>query len=445
MPARPNILLILADQLSASMMSCAGNPFLRTPAMDSLAASGMRFDRAYCTNPVCLPSRFSLMTGRMPSEIDLRSCDVSPVDSVPRGILDTGLGRLMRRAGYEPAYGGKVHLPRMTPEDIGFDTICTDERDGLAETCAAFVAGEHNRPFFLCASFINPHDICYMAIRDFAASDHEKALIERGHIETATLDRALRRPEGVSEDEFFSGYCPPLPQNHEPQENEPEAIRHFLEKSPFKKKARDHYSDRQWRLHRWAYARLAEMVDAQIGRILDALVTSGNAEDTLVIFTSDHGDHDSAHKLEHKTVFYEEACRVPLIISQPGVTSKARCSELVSNGLDLLPTLCDYAGVEMPTERIGRSLRPLAERKDTSEAREYIPLESEIGRMIVTRDFKYMLYDSGEQREQLIDLRKDPGETRNAIADETNADELRKCREFFARHFDRATPDATGV
>ena len=73
MTTRPNILLILADQLSASMMSCAGNPYLGTPAMDSLAATGTRFDRAYCTNPVCVPSRFSLMTGRMPSEIGLRS------------------------------------------------------------------------------------------------------------------------------------------------------------------------------------------------------------------------------------------------------------------------------------------------------------------------------------------------------------------------------------
>jgi choline-sulfatase len=133
MTERPNILLILADQQSASMMGCAGNPYLRTPAMDSLAASGMRFDRAYCTNPVCVPSRFSLMTGRMPSEIGLRSCDISQVEPVSKSILDSGLGWLIRNAGYEAVYGGKVHLPRMSPEDIGFDTISVDERDGLAE------------------------------------------------------------------------------------------------------------------------------------------------------------------------------------------------------------------------------------------------------------------------------------------------------------------------
>ena len=127
-------------------------------------------------------------------------------------------------------------------------------------------------------------------------------------------------------------------------------------------------------------------------------------------------------------------------ISQPGVTSTGLCSDLISNGLDLLPTLCDYVGAETPVERIGRSLRPLAEGKDLPESRKYLPLESEIGRMIVTRDHKYMLYDSGDNREQLIDLREDPGETRNAIADETNVDALRTCREFFARHFDRAGP-----
>ncbi|RKX33666.1 MAG: sulfatase [Verrucomicrobia bacterium] len=442
MQARPNILLILADQLSASMMSCAGNRFLRTPAIDSLAATGTRFDRAYSANPVCVPSRFSLMTGRMPSEIGLRSCDIQHIDSVSREIRDSGLGWQMRSAGYKPAYGGKVHLPGMTPEEIGFDFICRDERDELAEECARYIRKERDQPFFLCASFINPHDICYMAIRDFAASDRERDLIDRGQIEMTNLDRALRRPEGVSEDEFFSEHCPPLPENHQPQEDEPEAISHFLEKSPFKKKARAHYSDKQWRLHRWAYARLTEMVDRQIARVLEALRASGQEDNTLVIFTSDHGDHDSAHKLEHKTVFYEEACRVPLIISQPGVTSKGVCSDLVSNGLDLLPTLCDYAGAEPPADRIGVSLRPLAERKSLPATREFIPMENEIGRMIVTKDHKYMLYDSGENREQLIDLRNDPGETRNAIADETNSEALSRCREFFARYFGPTPSDA---
>ena len=107
----PNILFIFTDQQSGSMMSCTGNPDLHTPALDDLAATGMRFDRAYCANPVCIASRFSLMTGLMPSEINLFSNHVTRTLEVPEHIKQNGLGWLVRRAGYEAAYGGKVHLP----------------------------------------------------------------------------------------------------------------------------------------------------------------------------------------------------------------------------------------------------------------------------------------------------------------------------------------------
>lgn len=435
MPTRPNILLILTDQQSASMMSCAGNPWLRTPALDSLAADGMRFDRAYSTNPVSIPSRFSLMTGHMPSEIGLRSCDTSGIDPTPQGILDGGLGWLMRKAGYKAAYAGKVHLPRMTAEDIGFETICKDERDVLAEEAAAFVTQDHDQPFFLCASFINPHDICYQAIRDFAETDEDKALLARGQLEIAALDLAHARPEGIDETEFFRSHCPPLPDNHEPQVDEPEAIRRHLEDRPFKMKARQNYTANDWRSHRWAYARLTERVDAQIGRVLKALRAGGNANDTVVIFTSDHGDHDSAHKLEHKTIFYEEACRIPLIVSQPGVTPSGVCPDLVSNGLDLVPTLCDYAGIQPPTGLQGHSIKSQAEAESAATPRSFVPMENSIGRAVVTGGFKYILYDEGINREQLMDLEADPGETRNALADPDRQADLEACRACFTDHF----------
>jgi len=177
------------------------------------------------------------------------------------------------------------------------------------------------------------------------------------------------------------------------------------------------------------------MVDSQIARVLEALRASRQKHNTLVIFSSDHGDLDSAHKMEHKTAFYEEACRVPLIISQPGVTSNGVCSNLVSNGLDLFPTLCDYAGVEPPAHLTGTSLRPLAEGAQSGTSREFIPVESEIGRMIVTDDYKYMLYDDGENREQLIDLKSDPGETKNCATDPAYSGIVNMCRGLFAQHF----------
>lgn len=433
---KPNILLILTDQQNSKMMSCAGNSFVRTPAMDSLAEEGVRFERAYCTNPVCIPSRFSLMTGRMPSEIGMVSNRVDDAGAIPQEIKKNGLGFLMRNAGYDAVYAGKVHLPNMTAEDVGFRYICSDERDVLSETCAEFLRTHNDNPFFLVASFINPHDICYMAIRDFQKTAHDKDLLERGAVECATLDSALTKPD-ADDDEFFSKHCPPLPVNHVPQEDEPEAIEIMLGYRPFRLKARQFWTEKRWREHRWAYARLTEFVDAQVGRVLDALRESGHADDTLVIFTSDHGDMDSAHKMEHKSTLYDEACRVPLIIRPPGGMNPRHIDtkHLVSNGLDLLPTICDYGGTFLPDGLNGMSLRPLVEDTRISQWRKSIPVECAAGRGIITEKFKYAMFDIGVNGEQLIDLEADPFEQRNALNDRGNMEALNEMRLAFAGTF----------
>ena len=423
------------------MMSCAGNRYLRTPAMDAIAARGVRFERAYCTNPMCVPSRFSLMTGRLASDIGLRNNDDRRVPRIPDEVKHNGLGWLLRKAGYHAAYGGKVHLPGgLTPEDLGFDTISTDERDLLADACASFIGPERDHPFALVASFINPHDICHMAIRDFAETEQEKRLSRPDRIELREVDAALELPEGVGEDAFFAWHCPPLPGNFEIQTDEPEAIRLMQSRSPFKRKARQNYDERSWRQHRWAYARLTERVDGQIGRVLKALENSGHTRDTLIVFTSDHGDMDASHRMEHKTAFYDEAARVPLLIATPsGTPTNVVDTRLVSNGLDLLPTLCDYAGAE-PPPGAGRSLRPLLEGVPGAEWRSVLPVESEIGRMIVSGRFKYMLHDEGQNREQLIDLLADPGEMRNAIADPQNLEDIARLRGEYAAAFPQPAP-----
>ena len=419
---RPNIVFIFTDQQSAHMMGCAGNPNVHTPAMDSLATNGARFARAYCSDPVCVPSRFSLMTGRMPSEIGLRSNETKHIQAVPDAIKQSGLGWLFRRAGYQAAYGGKQHLPKLDAKTLGFDYLTRDERDGLANTCVEFLSRKHDKPFLLVASFINPHDICYMAIRDFRETQMDKWLIEGGKREIAILDEALRLPEGVSEKDFFARHCPPVPPNFEPQDDEPEAIRRLLAQRPFRKNAREKWTPERWRMHRWAYSRLTERVDAQIAKVLEAVRRNGLQDNTVIIFSSDHGDHDSSHRMEHKTAFYEEAARIPLIVSQPGVTPAGLVDDthLISNGLDLLPTLCDYAGIAVPKDLKGHSFRPLAEGRAVADWRAELPIESEIGRALVTSRYKYILYDEGASREQLMDLEKDPHETRNAAKDPGN-------------------------
>ena len=412
----PNLLYIMTDQQHAGMMSCAGNKYLRTPAMDSLAATGTRFERAYATNPVCLPARVSMMTGYMPSRFGIRSNATGRIQ-IADSVLRRSMGWIFREAGYETAYGGKTHWPRgTTPESLGFRKITGDSRDVLAEECVRFVRTERKKPFLLVASFINPHDICYMAIDDFTRATKKAPMYATANKARQCLAEALRLPEGVSREEFFRRICPPLPENYQVPPLEPQCITtEYVRARAFREHARETWSDEKWRLHRWAYCRLTEMVDAQVAKILDALRQAGLEEETVIIFASDHGDMDAAHRLEHKTVLYEESARVPLIVSYKGVTRPGLVdnTHLVSVGLDLIPTLCDYAGIEPPGGLPGRSVRALAEGRQVESWRDQVVAESQAGRMLRTARFKYNVYESGQHREQLIDLETDPGEMVN--------------------------------
>lgn len=413
---RPNILFIMTDQQHAGMISCTPNIWLKTPALDRLAASGVRFERAYACNPVCVPNRFSLQTGLMPSAVGLGQNSDSRRATVTDAMIQQSLGQLFQQAGYETVYGGKVHLPRKmnNVQNLGYRNLTSDRRQGLADACAKFIKSKHTRPFLLFASFINPHDICYMAINDF---NRANARPPRDNMDSkiceAVLDRARKTGDIGT---FVETNCPHLPANHEVPEAEPECItQKYLNARPFRAYVRQKWTQNQWRLHRWAYCRLTEMVDREIAVVLDALREAGLEDNTLIVFTSDHGDMDSAHKLEHKSVLYEESVHVPFIMSYRPEIAEGVVDDthLVSNGLDLLPTLCDYAGIEVPQRLHGRSLRALAAGRNIQQWRDFVVSESQNGRMLRTDRFKYCIYDAGKHREQLIDLKLDPGEMKN--------------------------------
>jgi len=435
---RPNILFIITDQQSSTLMSCAGNRWLQTPAMDYLAANGIRFGLAYSTNPVCCPARIGFMTGRFPGTFQSRKGDQvrengggMAVANIPPEVPGTHVAAYLTKAGYDLAYAGKVHLPKpLHPKTLGFNCLTGDQRDDCARQCAAYIKGKHERPFYLVASFINPHDICFYAINDyrFDAGATRKG---RGGVANQRLLEAMQLPPDAGEDTFFAKHCPPLPANHAPQANEPKAVLKLLAIRGFRANARRNYTDKDWRLHRWAYHRLAERVDRQIQVVLDALRQSGQEENTVVIFTSDHGDMDSAHKMEHKTAPYEEAARIPFLVMHKGTAPAGRVDQehLVSNGLDLLPTVCDYAGIpDAKADPRGRSLRPLIEGRPVAAWRQTVGVESQIGRMVVGHGVKYVRYDFAGKEERLIDLRKDPGETRHVTGDPAYADVLTRMR-----------------
>jgi len=421
----PNLLVIVTDQQHAGMLSCAGNRWVKTPAMDSLAATGTRFEQAYATNPVCLPSRFSLLTGLYPSAVGVRHNGTKPTARV-NDMPARSMGWLFRKAGYETAYGGKVHLPgpMRSVKALGFDTIARNERDGLADACVTFIRKTRAKPFLLFASFINPHDICYMAIRDHNPNSG------LGRNMPKPMFEAMKAPAGVSREDFIAKHCPPLPANFEPPAGESEAVTGLLKLRPFRMNARKNWQADKWRIHRYAYCRLTERVDAQIAKVLDALRQSGLEDNTVVIFTSDHGDMDASHRMEHKTVFYEEAARIPLIVSQKGRTKPGAVdtTHLVSNGLDLLPTLCDYAHITPPGDLKGLSFRPLAEGKTPDTWRKELLVENEIGTMLRAENYKYSRHDKGANREMLMDLTADPGEMKNLASDPAHAKVLTDLR-----------------
>lgn len=433
---KPNILIILTDQQSASMMSCAGNRDLKTPSMDYLARNGVRFEKAYCTNPVCMPSRFSLFTGKMPSHINLLENEIKDIDyDKVHGLIKAGIGHILKNAGYEAAYAGKQHFPGFTAEDLGFDVLTLDEREECTGICTEYIMKAKEKPYCLVTSLINPHDICYMAIRDFATSDEAKSIIKGGKVELGNVDKMLSELKSYDGDMDIDR-CPELPVNHLPQEEEPGAIKNLISKRSFRLGARENYSEADWRRHRYVYHRLTEMVDEKIGSLLQAVKESGQEENTVIIFTSDHGDMDAAHKLEHKTVFYEEAARIPLIVCQKDSTPAGSIdsTHLISNGLDLIPTLLDYVGISESEGLKGRSFRPLAEGKKVTNWREVLPVESEIGKMVITEHYKYARFYTGDKDEQLYDLRNDPFETKNAAFIDGNKQVLQKHRNLFDQY-----------
>jgi arylsulfatase A-like enzyme len=421
-PKHPNILIIMTDQQSATMLSCAENKWLHTPALDNLAATCICFEKAYVTNPVCMPSRFFIQTVMLPSVIGIRANDMQ-YNNANRAAIENlyswSMGSTFRKAGYDTYYGGKFHVPleNRNPAGWGYEVITKDDREDLANDVSTILQKRKSgdKPFLMFASFINPHDICFDAITSGSPeSEYAKATPQ-------VLFDVMKIPDGVSKKDFFDKYCPPLPANCQPMLGESYTVDSLIRLRDFRKTVRDKWSDEDWCLHRWAYARLVERVDVLIGNVLTALEKSGFRKNTIVIFISDHRDNDASNKLEQKTVFYEESARVPFIISYPWLKNKYRVDSqhIVSNGLDVLPTLYELANIQPPQGLSGSSLVPILDKAKGNKWRDHIIIENELGYLIHTGRYKYELDDKcGDKvREVFSDLHVDPGETINMISD----------------------------
>ncbi len=443
---KPNILLIITDQQSAYMMSNTGNPWVNTPNLDKLASQGIRFERAYTTNPVCVASRFSLLTGVMPSLIGMEDNDKHR-SFVPNEVLNASLGNIFKNAGYETAYAGKTHLTGIdsangydNPFAYGFNKYLTPhDREGRDETvvaCIDFMRTTAGNPFLLVASFINPHDICYMPLLDWAdATGTENPYPNQKALDL--IDEILEIPEGMSKKEFIKLFCPPLPDNFEIPDNELPSFTSVKENNYIGWSRRNYTAD-DWRLYRYLYARLTEDVDMQIGRLLNGLESTGLSENTLVIFTSDHGDQDASHRSGLKGYLYEESTNIPLIMRWTGVIPDNQKDEfsLISNGLDIIPTLCDFAGLPVPSHLTGMSMKPLALEKK-GNWREYLVVENNSARLVLfDNTWKYMVdlkretAPSGQMifYEMLFDISNDKGEMNNLAESPSHKRKIKKGR-----------------
>lgn len=434
-PAAPNILFIMTDQHVADGLSHRmGREHLHTPALDRLAARGTFFTRAYAPNPLCMPARNSIFTGRFPHETGVT--DNTPMYSGMK--LDAAefpmMGSYFHRAGYRTGYFGKWHLcaDAKQRDAHGFEEIDTQQKDAItAERAIEFLRTRGDRPFLLVTSFLNPHN--------FAELTRGQPLSNGPIGEPPPLDA-----------------LPPPPPNLAPPLREPDSM--TLIRQGYHANRRlfpvGHFPPSVWQAMRWGYYRLIEKVDAEIGRVLAVLEEQGLAKDTLIVFVSDHGECAGAHGLSQKTVFYEESARVPLIVCEPGQMEARTSDALVNVGIDLLPTLLDYAGLDKPSRLPGASLRALAAGEAASAWRDeviignhmsqggkvgdFVPITA--GRMVRTDRYKYCVYAHGEQRESLVDLVNDPGELIDLATDPAYAPIVREHRERL-RRFGRAYGD----
>jgi arylsulfatase A-like enzyme len=391
---KPNVLVILLDQLTRRALSLYGNAYVQTPHIDALASGGMRFDRAYCASPVCGPSRCSLLTGLMPHEtgVEVNGPEM-PVD-IPN------LGDVFRAGGYLAAYAGKWHAG----ERRGFDFLGPEYSQGVdprfgtetdpvwVDQAIGFIKEKHTQPFLLVTSLHNPHDICYWI-----------------------MDQGQLTPEPGLDD------LPPLPPNFVRDQNEPEFITTCRARTHYGNEANwtVDWDETDWQKYLFGYYRLVERVDEQVGRVLLALDDAGLTDETLVLLTSDHGEGVAEHEWVVKLMLYESVVGVPLIVRLPGVIDCSVNKHALIAGVDLLPTLCDFAQIDCPSVT-GKSFVPCVMNTDLL-GRDYVVshlatdtqrLEMQ-GRMVRSEWFKYVVFSEGDRPELLFDLRVDPGETVN--------------------------------
>lgn len=478
---RPNILWVMTDQQPVSTLGCYGNTLNPTPNLDALAREGVRFDRFYIAAFPCSPSRASFLTGRYPQQHGITTNDIVLDPAIPT------LGTLSRDAGYATAFFGKSHLngnmyrfaegegPAVFGPHDGhwqFKRVENDERyvyekvpggvgeDGPQMGFDEWGGGWEDYRAYLRAQglgdLLKENPVLGNHNDMPSAGDHEHAysrLPEEHHMAAYFRKRAVdflgKRAPG--DDPFcmvVSFYGPHLPV----APPRPWDTKYSLDDVQLPANHNDDLEDkpsgqsgnlRCYRLGSWSdeqyldyirrYYGYCAYIDAQIGMILDALEATGEGDDTIVVFTADHGDMVGAHGMIYKLAHcgYEELMRVPFLLRYRRGIQGGKTTRRLTSSIDALPTLIDLAGLQRPDGLPGRSFAAKPGGRD-GDAYAFCNI-MEISFMVTDGRWKFVANVNPRCCNELYDLKRDPGEMTNLVDDGEHSATQQRLRDAIAR------------
>ena len=447
MPRRPHLLVIMSDQHNPHVMGCAGDRIVATPFLDAMAAEGVMFRQNHCSAPLCVPSRMGFLTGQHPGEIEVwtNGCVMAP--DVPTFAHGLSL------AGYETILCGRMHLTGRD-QHRGFEhRLVGDVSGAMGRVQHRF---EEKIPLAACGQTVDgigpdavgPGRSTYLVYDEAVTRRAIEVLRERdrkGAARPLAMVVGLLSPHNpfVCPKERFDHYmdlvaAPKLPRGHVER-------LHPAVQELWRVRGMDRITPEMHRRARAAYYGLVTCVDRMVGEIVGALRATRFGRDTVVAYTSDHGEMAGEHGMWWKETFYQASVGVPLVWSWPGRFRKGATVNAPTSLLDVAPTLLRLAGARPLPNASGRSLEPFL--LPGGDAREW-PGEvfaetccrhpkQRPARMIRRGRWKLVAY-AGHDAPQLFDLDADPGETRDLGADPAHA-AVR--RELLARLRDGWDPD----
>jgi uncharacterized sulfatase len=428
-PAKLNILLIISDDLRDTV-SCYGNPAVKTPNLERLAARGVRFDRAYAQYPVCNPSRTSFMTGMRCEQTRVVENTVMFRSRLPDVVT---MPQLLRQHAWHAASYGKIFHVGEATGGVRAGWMDLGKSWDNAQMFEPTPLGRQGDVRNLTGGKLKWCSVGAMEGSDDDQPDGQNALHAMRVIERQSaagkpwfVGAGFHRPHDpfLVPKKYFELYPPgSLKLYYDPTNLAP--VPSLSMPGGAFKTAFDAFSDEDRMEFQRAYYAGVSFMDAQVGRLLDTLDRLKLWEHTLVIFAGDNGYHHNERNWWNKNTLFERSCRVPLIIAAPGA-KPGRSSQGLVELLDLYPTVADYCGVKAPHDLAGQSLRPLLENPERSGKPAAYTLvmrgKGAYGQSVRTEGWRFTRWSDGTA--ELYDETRDSEETRNLAADPARVDTI---------------------